>query len=396
MISRLKLAVTLAIVSWSAVAIFLAVHAHYYPLPHTVYNIYSEAAHRWWSGRDLYVRGLDFYRYSPLFAIAVTPFAYLPDPWGCPLWKIANLGLYALALSSFLRRCAWPHLSATEKASFFLLVLLGSLHSLYIGQANVLMLGMLLLALAAAAREKWSFAALGMALATLIKGYPIALALLLAVHYPRRFGFRYVLSLLAGLAAPFLFQAPAVVVGQYRSWFHHLRDSTQIMRERLRSIDHLLSISGHAIEPKTFALLGISAGILTLLLTLLFARQLTDHRALLLRLYLFFAVWAMLFGPATETCTYIVLAPACAWCIIEGWRNQRGARTAFVLTSSHLLAGILVTDIAGPAVRTFLNAHGAQPIAALLLWSYLIETAIWPEKCQPVAPNQSATLKIAA
>ena len=31
-----------------------------------------------------------------------------------------------------------------------------------------------------------------MALATLIKGYPIALALLLAAHYPRRFGVRYV------------------------------------------------------------------------------------------------------------------------------------------------------------------------------------------------------------
>jgi hypothetical protein len=396
MISRPTLTITLAIASWTTVAIVLGIHAHYYPLPHTVYNIYSEAAHRWWSGHDLYVRGVDFYRYSPLFAIAVTPFASLPDQWGCPLWKIANLGLYALALASFLRRCASPDLSATEKASFFLLVLLGSLHSLYIGQANVLMLALLLLALAAVGRGKWTLAALGIALATLVKGYPIALALLLAVHYPRRFGVRYAIALFGGLAAPFLFQSPAVVAGQYQSWFHHLRDSTQIMRERLRSIDHLLFVTGHPIDPQAFAVLGIAAGVGTLLLSLLFASQVTDHRAVLLRLYLLFAVWAMLFGPATETCTYIVLAPASAWCIIEGWRNHRGIITAVILTSSFLMAGILVTDIVGPALRAFFNAHGAQPIAALLLLSYLIETAIGPEKCQPPAPTLSRATKIAA
>jgi Glycosyltransferase family 87 len=396
MISRPKLTIILAIASWSAVATLLAVHAHFYPLPHTVYNIYSEAAHRWWSGRDLYVRGVDFYRYSPLFAIAVTPFAFLPDQWGCPLWKIASLGFYVLALAWFLRRCGLRDLSIAEMSSFFLLVLLGSLHSLYIGQANVVMLGMLLLGLAAASDGKWNQAALWIALATLIKGYPIALALLLAVHFPRRFGPRYVVALLGGLAAPFLFQWPALVAQQYRSWFHHVRDSTEIMRERLRSIDHLLFVSGHPIDPQTFAVLGIVAGLGTLLLTLLFASQVTDHRAVLLRLFLLFAVWAMLFGPATETCTYIVMAPACAWCIIEGWRNQRGVRTAVVLTSSFLLAGILVTDAAGPTLRTFFNGHGAQPFAALLLLTYLIETAIWPEKCLPQAPGRPMVVKHAA
>jgi hypothetical protein len=396
MISRSKLLIGLAVIAWTAVAIVLGVHAHYYPLPHTVYNIYSEAAHRWWSGRDLYVRGVDFYRYSPLFAIAVSPFAFLPDQWGCPLWKIANLGFYVLALASFLRRCGFPDLTATEKSSFCLLVLLGSLHSLYIGQANVLMLGMVLLALAAASEGKWNQAAFGIAMATLIKGYPIALALLLAVHYPRRFGPRYVIALLGGLAAPFLFQSPAVVAAQYQSWFRHLRASTEIMRERLRSFDHLLLVSGHPILPQTFAVLGIAAGVGTLLLSLLFASQVADHRAVNMRLYLLFAVWAMLFGPATETCTYIVLAPACAWCIIEGWRKERGILTAVVLTSSFLLAGILVTDIAGPTLRAFFNTHGAQPIAALLFLSYLIETTIWPEKCLPQLPGRPHVLKTAA
>jgi hypothetical protein len=60
------------------------------------------------------------------------------------------------------------------------------------------------------------------------------------------------------------------------------------------------------------------------------------------------------------------------------------------------LAGILVTDMAGPAFRSFFNDHGAQPIAALLLLSYLIETSIWPEKCLPKEPSRPWVVKTAA
>ena len=62
-----------------------------------------------------------------------------------------------------------------------------------------------------------------MAVACLFKVYPIALGLLLAALYPRRFLPRLVVALALGLALPFLFQEPAFVVRQYALWFDYLR-----------------------------------------------------------------------------------------------------------------------------------------------------------------------------
>src|SRR5205085_9519498 len=123
----------------------------------------------------------------------------------------------------------------------FLLVLPLSVHSLHNGQANVVMLGALLLGLAAASLDKWNQAAAWLALATLIKGYPLALALLLAALWPRRFLFRYAIALALGLLLPFATQRTDLVIAQYQSWLAHLQESTVIMRERLRTLEHLFA-----------------------------------------------------------------------------------------------------------------------------------------------------------
>src|SRR5439155_21431128 len=128
------------------------------------------------------------------------------------------------------------------------------------GQANCVMLGALLLGVAAAARGHWNAAACGVALATLIKGYPLALGGILAVLYPRKFAPRFTAVLAGGLLLPFATQPPAVVAGQYASWFKHLADSTVLMRERQRGLDHLLERWGAPIAPATYALLGALAG----------------------------------------------------------------------------------------------------------------------------------------
>ncbi len=103
---------------------------------------------------------------------------------------------------------------------------------MYIGQANMMMLGAILLSLGAAAEGRWNRSAAWLAWATLIKGYPLALAMLLAALWPKRFPFRFAASLVIGLLLPFLAQQPSLVAMQYASWFTHLRDSTGILHER--------------------------------------------------------------------------------------------------------------------------------------------------------------------
>src|SRR4051794_26754942 len=67
---------------WGILAAAIAVHAFFFPLVHSVYPIYAPPARAWWMGENLYLFRLDYYRYSPLFAILLTPFAVLPDGLG--------------------------------------------------------------------------------------------------------------------------------------------------------------------------------------------------------------------------------------------------------------------------------------------------------------------------
>jgi hypothetical protein len=124
---------------WVTLVVALAAYAHFHPQSHTVYDIYSAAARRWAAGEDVYVRTREYFRYSPLFAAALTPLAALPDAWGGVVWKLANCGLYAFGIGAWVRRLYPREFSPTQVAAVFLLALPMSLHSMYNSQANLMM-----------------------------------------------------------------------------------------------------------------------------------------------------------------------------------------------------------------------------------------------------------------
>jgi hypothetical protein len=357
--------------TWLCVIVGLVIHAFFLPYIHTVYDVYQLAAERWLAGNDMYVPAREYYRYSPLFAVSLTPLALLPGGTSAALWKLLNCGIFAWGLYAWSRRVCPKALSPNEAAAVTLLALPLALHSLYNSQANLMMLGSLLVGLAAAAEEKWNRAALWIAWATLIKGYPLALAMVLIGLFPRQFAARYVLSLVGGLLLPFAAQRPTVVVMQYQSWWHHLLDSTEMMRERLRSIDQLFVVYGQPISQQTFALLGLIAGAAVMAISITVARRVSDRREIVFRAFLWFSLWVVLVGPATESCTYVVAAPAAGWAVVEAWRRRSPWAERAALVASLLMMGPMVTDMFGSVIRNFSNAHASQPIGALLLFAWL-------------------------
>ena len=60
--------------------------------------------------------------------------------------------------------------------------------------------------------------ALLLSVAVLFKLWPIAIAGLLCLVYPRQLSWRLAIALAAGFAAPFALQRPAYVMDQYRQW----------------------------------------------------------------------------------------------------------------------------------------------------------------------------------
>jgi hypothetical protein len=379
---------------WAVLLIGLFVHGYCCPWAHTVYDIYGPSARNWWAGRDLYApivktwceepgvvaQTTDYYRYSPFFAVALTPFAVLPDQLGNPLWKLFNCSFFAAGLWVASRRLLPGNLGQAQRASLFLLVLPLSLHSMYNGQANLIVVGAILLGLSAAASQCWTHAAAWLALATLTKGYPLALGLLVSALYPR-FLWRYAAALSCGLLLPFAAQHPWVVAAQTLSWWEHLNESSILMRERLRSIDKLLDVCGYPVSAGTFAAMGLAAGTVVLVLCVLQGHRTEDRRERLIHTLMLFSLWVVLFGPATEACTYVVMAPPAAWALIEAFRRRKNSLAWILLIASIVLMGPLSTDLFGSAVRTFAHRFGTQPLGAILFLIYVGAETV--KRCRP-------------
>jgi hypothetical protein len=75
-----------------------------------------------------------------------------------------------------------------------------------------------------------------------------------------------------------------------------------------------------------------------------------------------------LLGPATESSTYVLLAPALAWALVDARRAPwpAGLRRLPDAAAALLLVGVLAGAL--PATRQ-VHAWGPQPLGALLLFA---------------------------
>src|SRR5262249_29704613 len=207
-----------AVAVWLTILVAVGARSALQPRSHSLYPTYAAAGGDWVAGATLYrlqwEPHLDQYRYSPLVAVLLVPFHYLPERLGNVLWRLLNAAALLGANALWLRRAApvgGTPLTARQQAAVFLLIAPLSLSSLNNGQPNPLVIGLLLAAVAGAAGERWTLAAACVALAGALKVYPLALGLLLAAVYPRRFAPRFLLALGVAAALPFLFQHPHYV-----------------------------------------------------------------------------------------------------------------------------------------------------------------------------------------
>ena len=136
------------------------------------------------------------YRYAPLVSVLFVPFGLLPDGLGGALWRLINYTCFFGSFAWF-QRVVLPganDLGDKAKAALWLLLLPLSLGSMNNGQANVLLVGLLLAAAAAVVTERWTLAASLLAGACLLKVYPLAIALLMLTWFSGRLAWRFLLA----------------------------------------------------------------------------------------------------------------------------------------------------------------------------------------------------------
>jgi hypothetical protein len=390
----------LALTIWVTLFLVLCSRALLQARANSVYPVFARAARNFLAGEDLY-RGVgDPYRYSPLVAALLVPFSLCPDAIGGTLWRLLNAAVYLTALAWWCRAVLPRRLTASQQAILYLLIVPLSVGSLNNAQSNPLVLGLLLASVAAVAEQRWNLASGCVGLACLFKVYPVAVGLLLSAVYPRRFAGRFLLALVLGLGLPFLLKPSIYVLEQYAGWWHHLQtDDRQHLPVELWYRDfRLLCRNLHLfLSPTAYQMIQLLAAAGMAIGCVAGRLAGFPRRRLLTLLFTLGCCWMTLFGSATESSTYILLAPSLAWTLLDAWLRPVSWWLRSGLSASFVLFTATQAAVWFPGGSQRLHVLGLHPLAALLLLVCVIgmelqgdDREVGPDTGEEVIPARAA------
>ncbi len=308
------------------------------------------------AGRDLYglnAQHIDYFKYSPTFALLFAPFALVPFGVGVFAWNAVNAGILYWALGRVL--------DADRALTARAIVFLDAIGSMQNVQSNALSAGLIILTLAELDRRREFRAALAVSLGTVIKIFPIVAALFSMFRPYRlpRFALMGVLTGLALIAAPLVVISPAELLEQYRSWGALSRTDAMTRGYSVMEQIHLWNGADWPNWPVQLA----GAAILVAPLGRLSLWGLPRFRLLFLASVLMFCV---LFNHKAESPTFVVaVAGVAIWFVLA--RKDWFTWTAFAIT----MVGTVLSssDVMPEALQEgFFEPYRFKTIPVLVTW----------------------------
>jgi hypothetical protein len=358
-----------ALAVWLVIFLGLAVRTLANPNRATAFTVYRLAGSHWLSAQHLYGDWRGFV-YSPIAAVFFAPFGNLPPGWGNLCWTWLNAGLFLLGVAAVLASGIYPGIKPRHRGIVFLLIVPLVLGNLDTGQANPTVIGLLLLAVAAVPAERWSLAALCVAIATYFKIYPLAVGLILFLIAPRKFGWRLLLALLVLGALPFLLQHWSYVSEQYHEWVAtRSADDRRLYPLKDVPLDlwFLLVRFGHLPIPGfAYSAFQVLSGGAIALFCLVGVRKNWPKERVLAGMLALVCIWMTLFGPATEIQTYVLLAPAVVLTLVNALLYPRPIWLRVGLLVVYFLMVLAVARTSFLPSQKGLWILTIQPVAALL------------------------------
>jgi hypothetical protein len=386
-----------AIAVWAIILLVLAVRPVVAARSNSVYPIFSAAGRHWIDGESVYpppTPDLDVFRYSPAVAAFFAPWSMLDDRIAGIAWRLLNAAVFLSGLAVWCRFHR-PQLSAAAAALLVVPLAVGGLNN---GQCNALMAGMLLLAHTLLTRGRWTVAAVLVTIPVLLKGYPLALGLLFFLVEPKRFAPRLVLCLLIAAALPYFFQRPEFVTEQYAAYFDRLRTddrSALALDASYRDLHMLVRLANVAMDLRGYRLLEVGLGLAAGMIVVAGLLRGWKRETALAACFAVGSCWMTLAGPATESSTYVLIAPVLAAAVLTA--NSRPPWQRHVVTMSSVLfaAAAVAVWFPGHVARPFL-AIGVQPIAALLLTVHVVTKSLRNENGRPRDGGRPSPIRVVA
>jgi hypothetical protein len=223
--------------------------------------------------------------------------------------------------------------------------------------------------------------------------------------YPRKFTVRFLVVLAVGLSLPFLLQRPDYVARQYVHWWELLMADNRIERpiSNMVSRDLWLAIrlAAAPMSPAGYHAIQVLLGGGMALLSLAGRFAAWPQHRLLTMIFSLAGCWMVLCGPASESCTYILLAPILAWAMLEAGLDERPLWSRFIPWCSFVLFVFSQTISWFPEdVRVVFL--GILPLAGIVLWTGLAEDSIrnlvqnlrdsWADRLKPTSGANATRL----
>jgi hypothetical protein len=373
-------AIRIALILWGIATLVVMARAAIQPVDkQSVFDVYVNAARHWVAGQPIYDwQEAAGYRYAPTVAILFVPALNLPDRVSSIIWRLLNTAVFlggmwwcwSLGIPTRNARKLW--------AIALLMVLPLAMGAINSAQANCLLAGLLLCAIAAAHTERWWLSAVLMALASMLKIYPLSLALLLWMLFPRKFSWRFVVCCAIGLLIPFVLQRPSTAIQQYADWIRRLAAEDRHDRPAFiwyHDIRLLLRNIGLRMSPPTFVGMELIGGAAIAWVCWAGHRAGWSRQRLLGITLALASCWMTVLGPSTEITTYTLIAAPLAWMLCDMWmqRNRFWMRAVLVTAFSLQVASRIVLWL--PNGRQ-VNAVGIAPLSGLLFMGAVFADAI--------------------
>jgi glycosyl transferase family 87 len=372
-------------VVWAIALIVLVARPLFLSQRGTSFDTYNLAGSHWLRGEGVYTHWMGFV-YSPFVAAFFAPFSFLPTAIANIIWRLINAATLLGGFAALLKVNLFTTIKRGGIGMAYLLLVPLVIGNIDISQANPLVAGLIMLAIAAAYTERWNWAAFCVAIATLFKIYPLAVGLLICVIAPRRFAWRLFGTLIALALLPFLLQRWSYVSEQYRAWVatRTADDRPNWPAEKLPLdlwfvVHWVLHLP---IPQKVYTLIQLGSAAALALFCALGTWKKWPAERVLVGLFCLSATWMTLCGPATESYTYLLLAAPAILALLQSMHLKQAFWIRVWVLASVALQFLAVARASFlPHFKPFWIL-ATLPISALLFLIYcivwLFNNAFWP------------------
>lgn len=330
------------------------------------FRIFRAASRHLLAGADLYAaypaEHLDFYKYSPTFALLFAPFAYVPFVPAMLLWNALNAGALYVAIGLVL-----PRRAATVARAIVFLDMLGSLQNV---QSNALVAALIVFTFAAYERHHTALGSLAAITGTFVKLFPLA-GVSFAIFHPRkvRVAVALVVGTLLFAALPLLVASPARLLAQYTSW--RAIEASDSLNRGYTVMQMVELVSGAGLPNWPIQLIGM-----LILLAPVVVQRWRWHDWELRRLYLCSVlVFCLIFNHKAESPTFVIaITGAAIWFATI----PRPSRWEWALLAFVVLFTILASSDVMPRTiqRDFFDRYRFKTVPMIVLWIEL-QRRLW-------------------